>query len=63
MSPQPTQYVSPQRIARDLDVTDSFVRKAMDRGDLRWERIGSMRRVPLAEYLAWVDTLRAPGKK
>ena len=57
---QPIQYVSPQRIARDLDVSESYVRKAMDRGELRYVMLGGRRRIAMAEYRAWHDTLLNP---
>ena len=63
MSKQPTQYVSIQSIARDLDVTPEYVRKAITAGELRAVKLGSMVRIPMSEYLAWHDTLRASTKK
>ena len=50
--PRVEMTISPQRAAQILGVSIRAVHKAMDRGDCPAVRVGRLRRVPTAQFLA-----------
>jgi excisionase family DNA binding protein len=50
--PRVEMTLSPQRAAQILGVSTRAVHKAMDRGDCPVVRVGRLRRVPTAQFLA-----------
>ena len=57
-----SEYLSLQTIARRLDTSVDYVRKAAARGDLETVRIGSMVRVEEDEYQRWKAAEIEKGK-
>ena len=51
------EFISVQEAARRLDFDASTIYKAIRDGELRTERVKNRVRIPVTEFVAWVDSI------